>query len=163
MANLTVLKLAPRMLARATELQTAYPTVVYLSGRRDLQSQAHAMACNVVTNRQFIQSTYLHAAVLQTIVDVHPEAKTVPQLEQLFVDAMQALPTVDLMKISSHLTGYAVDLLPMEDSDGNMTPIGQAVYQWIHDCLDTQTFLVREAGLVRWHWQVKPDILQVVT
>lgn len=156
--NLASLKLAPRMLARATELQMAFPTVVYLSGRRILQSQAHTMACNVVTNRQFIQSTYLHAAVLQTIVDVHPEAKTVEQLEALFVEAMQALPTVDLMQMSSHLTGYAVDLLPMEDEAGDMTPTGQQVSQWIHNCPDTQTFLVREAGLVRWHWQTTPAV-----
>lgn len=157
------LKLAPRMLARATELQTAHPTVVYLSGRRDLRAQAHAMACNVVTHRDFIARTYVHAAVLQTLVDTHPDARSVEELETLFYDTMTLLPSVDLARISAHLTGLAVDLLPMEDGDGQMTPTGQAVYTWIHDCPDTKTFLVREAGLVRWHWELTPDITTTVT
>lgn len=152
------LHLAPTMHDCAAALQAAHPTVTYLSGRRDLEAQAHAMACNVVTDRQFIYRTYKHAAVLQSAVDLHPEAKTVAQLTDVLHDALLALNSVELAQVSDHLTGDAVDLLPMEDADGHLTPEGQAVVGWIHSCASTTWFTTREAGLVRWHWSVKASV-----
>ena len=156
--NLQAMQLHPVMHRYATELQTLHPSVVYTSGRRDLQQQAHAMACNVVSNRQWISRTYRHAAALQTAVDYHPDSVTVPQIELLLVRTMQQMDPEELAKVSDHLAGLAVDLAPMEDGAGQLTPEGQAVYGWIFRCADTKWVTTREGGLTRWHWSVKLPI-----
>jgi len=159
--NIAAMGLTPRMAARATELQTAFPTVVYTSGRRTLQAQAHAMAVNTTMNRNFIRQTYVHAALLQTTIDAHPEAVEVSQIENLLVADMNALAPADLNRISRHLTGDAVDLLPMEDDTGTPTDVGAQVIAWIKACPDTDIMLLREAGLVKWHWQITPSSVEV--
>jgi len=149
------LQLSPTMALRAGQLLVAYPSVVYLSGRRDVAAQAHAMACQVVTDRHWIGKTYLHAALLQTAVDYHPECRTVEQITALLRETMVGMSSLELASVSDHLAGNAVDLVPLEDASGQFTTTGQAVYQWIHDCPDTKTFLMREGGKVIWHWAVK--------
>jgi len=152
------MQLHPVMHRYATELQTLHPSVVYTSGRRDLQQQAHAMACNVVSNRQWISRTYRQAAALQTAVDYHPGSVTVPQLELLLLNTMQRMGPEELARVSDHLSGLAVDLAAMEDYTGQLTPEGQAVHGWIFACPDTKWFTTREGGLTRWHWSVKLPI-----
>ena len=153
--TIEALQLSPTMANRAGQLLYAYPSVVYLSGRRDVAAQAHAMACEVVTDRAWIGKTYIHAALLQTAVDVHPECQTVEQLTNLLRDTMVGMSSLELASVSDHLAGNAVDLVPMEDASGQMTPTGHLVYTWIHDCPDTKTFLMREGEKVIWHWSVK--------
>lgn len=153
--TLTQLHLAPTMAQRAAELQNLFPSVVFLSGRRDLESQAHAMSCQVVTDRRWIRKTYLHAAALQSAVDAHPSAKTVEALQEVLYQTLLAMDSPTLSHVSDHLQGDAVDLVPMEDAQGLFTPTGQAVYIWIHDCPDTKTFLTREGGKVIWHWSCR--------
>lgn len=148
------LHLSPLMAQRAAELQAAFPSVVYLSGRRDLDQQAHAMACQVVSSRNWIAKTYLHAALLQTAVDFHPECVTVDALTTLLRDTMRGLSQHELAHISDHLAGNAVDLMPMEDATGQFTPTGQEIYTWIYDCPDTKVFLTREGGKTIWHWAI---------
>jgi hypothetical protein len=156
--TLEALQLSPTMLRCATDLLEAFPTVVYLSGRRDLDAQAHAMACQVVTDRRWIGKTYLHAALLQTAVDFHPECVTVEQIQELLRQTMRGMSDDELAHVSDHLAGNAVDIMPMEDADGQFTPTGHAVYTWIHNCLDTKTFLMREGGKVIWHWATRPPV-----
>jgi hypothetical protein len=152
--TLDELNLSTVMAQRATELLAAFPSVEYLSGRRDLQGQAHAMACQVVTNRRWISQTYLHAATLQSAVDSHPDCSTVPALESLLYNTLLDMSEDEQNQVSDHLTGHAVDLVPMEDGEGHLTPTGEGVYTWIHDCPDTKKFLLREGGKVIWHWAI---------
>lgn len=150
--RIDALNLAPGMRQAAIELQIAHPSVEYISGRRDLAKQAHAMACNVVTNRHFIARTYKHAAALQTALDVAgPNCKTVGQIEAVLFKTLQAMPEEELAKISDHFTANAVDLQPMEEG-GVLTEEGQAVEAWIRAYPGTKWFTMREAGQVRWHW-----------
>lgn len=143
--------LAPVMARRAQELLAAEPSVVYVSGRRNIQAQAHAMACNVVTNRHWIAQTYKHAAALQTALDQHPEATTVAQIEALLARTMASLNPDELDAISDHFRGNAVDLEPME-VHAVLTEAGSRVAKWIRECPDTKWFTMRESGEVRWHW-----------
>lgn len=151
MVNLDTL--APVMQRRARELQAVEPTVVYLSGRRDLKAQAHAMACNVVSDRHWIRKTYKRAATLQTAVDQHPEATTVAALEAVLYATLTALSPADVDAVSDHLRGNAVDLAPMEAA-GLLTDDGMRVVRWIRACPDTKWFTQREGGKIRWHWSV---------
>jgi len=146
----------------ARNLFAAFPQVQFTSGRRDLLEQATAMAPDVVANRQFIRHTYVHGAALQAAVDAHPEAVTTDDIECLLYDTLCAMSSDEVALISDHLSGNAVDLLPMEDTSGVMTPTGQQVYAWIHDCPDTKAFLTREGGLVRWHWSIKSSAISEV-
>lgn len=154
MLSMTIdqLNLSPVMDQRARELQIAFPSVIYLSGRRDVRAQAHAMATHVVTDKHWIARVYLHAADLQTSVDTYLGPWNVQALEHLLFTRMMAMAPDVLARVSDHLSGNAVDLLPLEDANGQMTPTGQAVYQWIYDCPDTKKFLMREGGKVIWHW-----------
>ena len=155
------LHLAPTMARCARALQIAHPTVRFLSGRRDLEDQAHAMAVRVTRDRRWIGRTYLHAAALQTLIDQHPDATTVEAITTLLYHALLAMPSGDLAQVSDHLSGDAVDLLPMEDLTGTLTPEGAAVVTWIHACPDTKGFLTREGGQVGWHWATHPNPLDL--
>ncbi len=146
------LRLSPVMDQRARELLDLFPSVQYLSGRREVPAQAHAMACQVVTNRNWIAETYLHAAVLQGVIEAHPECQTVEQIETLIAQTLFTMTPDERGHVSDHFDGNAVDLVPMEDATGQFTPTGQAVYTWIHDCPDTKKFLMREGGKTIWHW-----------
>jgi hypothetical protein len=160
MHGLTIeaMHLAAPMADAARALHAACPSVIYLSGRRDLAAQAHAMACQVVTDRRWIAKTYLHAALLQTAVEYHPECVTVAQLQQLLSQTLQGMSDQERAGVSDHLSGQAVDLLPMEDAAGYPTALGQYVIDWIQACPETKTFLMREGGKVVWHWAIKPVV-----
>lgn len=149
---------APVMEREASALQQAHPTVQFLSGRRDIPAQAHAMACQVVTNKQWIHKTYLHAAALQTAIDFYTGTWTVDAIADALADVMYGMSTVELDAISDHFDGHAVDILPMEFADGLLTPEGQAVVAWIHDCPSTKKLLTREGGKIIWHWACKPEV-----
>jgi hypothetical protein len=152
-------ELTPVMRAHATALKAIFPSVIYLSGRRDIDEQAFAMAKNVVVNRRFILRTYRQGHLLQMAVDQHPEATTVHELTTVLADALRAMPEEDLAKISDHFTGNAVDLFPLEarNEAGQYYPtaIGRAVIDWIRAQPETKVFMTRESGLLRWHWAVK--------
>lgn len=153
--------LHPTMRAACEALLAAYPMVQFTSGRRCLTAQAHAMACNCVTDRQWIAKTYTHAAALQTALDLHPEATTVQAIEDVLLKALLAMPDAERQKVSDHFGGLAVDLEPMEYLDQNAdewlpTQEGHAVEAWIRSYPKTKWFTRREAQLRRWHWAVHP-------
>lgn len=145
------LNLAPLMKQRASELQTAHPSVQFLSGRRDIQSQAHAMATQVVDDRDWIVHTYKHATLLQTAVDFYEGPWTIDGLSEKLAQTMYGMSADELSRISDHLQGNAVDLVPMEEG-GVMTGEGSQVTAFILNCPDTKQFLMREGGKVIWHW-----------
>ena len=130
----------------ATILQSKHPTIEFTSGRRGIFQQAHAMARNVVVNRQWIGQTYLAGAKLQAWVDQHPEAKTVDEITAGLEQVMQALAPEELVKISRHLTGRAFDVRPV-------TANAEAIKADILSLPGLHKFLDKEGGLVRWHAQ----------
>jgi hypothetical protein len=146
------LHLHPVMEQACRQFEWAFPSVQWLSGRRDRDSQARAMAPHVVRDRQWISKTYLQAAHLQTAVDFHPEAQTVDQVSALLFTTMLGMSDDELAKVSDHMIGMAVDLVPMIFGDGDPTPTGQAALKWMHDYPCTKRVLTREGGRIVWHW-----------
>lgn len=143
------LKLSPVMRRRAEELQSLFPQVVYTSGRRTLHDQALAMATNHIQDKSYIQRTYVHAADILTAIEKNALDHSVDSIYAAIYAVLEEDPS--LVK-SAHLSGDAVDLVPMETKDGLMTPIGLQVADWIKCCADTTDFRVREGNLRRWHW-----------
>ena len=140
------LQLEPVAKNAATILQSKYPQLQFTSGRRSIFQQAHAMARNVVLNRKWIGQTYLAGAKLQQWVDKHPEAKTVDAITAGLEQTMKAMPEVELLKISRHLTGKAFDVRPV-------TKNAAAIKADIRALPGLHKFLEKEGGLVRWHAQ----------
>lgn len=154
MTGMTIedMRLHPVMEQACRQFEWAFPHVQWLSGRRDRQGQARAMAGHVLRDRQWIAKTYLQAAHLQTAVDFHPEAQTLEQLSTLLYDTMLGMSAEELAKVSTHFIGMAVDMAPMIFGDGDPTPTGQAALQWMHDYPYTKRVLTREGGRIVWHW-----------
>lgn len=155
--TLDQLNLAPIMDQAARQFEWAFSHVQWLSGRRNRQGQAQAMAAQIVKDRQWISKTYLHAAHLQTAVDFHPDAKTTEQLNNLLFETMLGMSDSELAKVSDHIAGMAVDLAPMIFGDGDPTPTGQAALKWMHDYPYTKVVLTREGGRIIWHWACNPE------
>src|SRR5260221_4740735 len=143
------LDLAPVARAAAQALKQQFPQVVFTSGRRDRAAQTHAMATNVVQNRNWIQQTYRDTPVrhaLQGWVDAHPQATTVPVIAQGLLDTLNALPDDQVAQLSKHLTGQAFDVQPLADGSD-----ATAIKTAIRNLAGLTLFLEKEGGLVRWH------------
>lgn len=145
------LHLSPRMEQRARELDLAFPGHIhYVSGRRTIHEQAHAMAVNhLLDPRGYLTRQYMRAAEFLSALAQYPDADTVDDVTELFYDLMTARP--ELIR-SPHLSGDAVDPQRMEEPDGTPTPDGRRVIDWIRACPDTVDFRTREGTLRRWHW-----------
>jgi peptidoglycan L-alanyl-D-glutamate endopeptidase CwlK len=133
----------------AVILRAAYPGTVFTSGRRSIQDQAHAMAGNVVKNRQFIVQTYKASPTCsqcQQWVDSHPQATTQDQIAAGLLQVFQAAPESEVMKFSRHLSGNAFDVQPVLAD-------AEAIVAFIRKLPLLELFLDHEAGLVRWHAQ----------
>ncbi len=59
---------------------------------------------------------------------------------------MEALPEVELLKISTHLTRKAFDIRPVTED-------AEAIKNYIRTLPGLSTFLDKEAGVTRWHAQ----------
>ena len=142
------LNLVPVAENAARLLHQKFPQLEFTSGRRDVPHQAHAMARNVVEtgNRQWIAQTYKAAAKLQQWVDTHPQAKTIDEITAGLRTTMEAMPEVELLKVSKHLTGKAFDIRPV-------TANSEAIKNFIRTLPGLTTFLDKEAGVTRWHAQ----------
>ena len=150
--TIEAMHLHPVMEQACRQFEWAFPHVQWLSGRRDRQGQADAMARHVARDRKWISKTYLHAATLQTVVDCHPEAVSPQAIGALLFDAMLAMSDAEVAQVSDHVGGLAVDLVPMIFGDGDPTPSGQAALKWMHDYPYTKRVLTREGGRIVWHW-----------
>lgn len=155
------LELNPTAKQVANDLLSAHPNVIFTSGRRNRYTQAHAMAENVVKERDWIQRTYLHAADLQSWVDQNPDAQDVKAIADGLYQVLLAMAPEQLVTISRHLTGDAFDLQPLVDEENLPTVTGTAVIGWLirrrDEQKDVEKFLDHEGGLCRWHIQCAPS------
>jgi hypothetical protein len=142
------LQLEPIAKQAADLLKQKHPKLEFTSGRRTVRQQAHAMASNIVAlkDRKWIGKTYLAGAKLQTWIDQHPEARTIDQITDGLEQTMNAMPEVELLKISRHLTGRAFDIRPV-------TKDSVTIKRDIRALPGLHKFLEREGGHVRWHAQ----------
>lgn len=141
----------------AEQLQAACPWVVFTSGRRDLESQARAMAVNTLQNRQWIGQTYLAAHRLQEWVSENPDARTIEQVSDGLYTTMLAMSDRELLLVSKHLTGDAFDVRPMMQQ-GLPTRYGSLILDAIRSLPGFQKLLTIEGGLDVWHAQFLPSV-----
>jgi hypothetical protein len=147
--EIEALDLSPTARAAAYALRKAHPGVVFTSGRRGKQQQAHAMASNVVSNRSWIKQTYADNAAsraCQQWVDDNQTQKTQDEITAGLKGVMDGLADEVLAKLSKHLSGDAFDVQPV-------TADADAIKQTIRGLTGITLFLEREGGLVRWHAQ----------
>jgi hypothetical protein len=143
------LHLSPTAKAAAYELKKAHPAVTFTSGRRDKQEQAHAMASNVVSNRNWIKETYVDSTAsraCQKWVDDNKTEKTQDEITAGLKGVIDGLTDPELAKLSKHLSGDAFDVQPV-------TADADAIKQTIRGLAGITLFLEKEGGLVRWHAQ----------
>lgn len=159
MMGLSIAQMKLSRIARegAERLQAECPWVVFTSGRRDLDEQAHAMAVNVSLNRNWIRETYLHADSLHQWVMAHPEADTAKALHEGLYQHLLSLPDSAVFKISYHLTGDAFDVRPMVH-EGKSTLYGEKILDVMRSLPGLDKVLLKEGGLVRWHAQFIPSV-----
>lgn len=132
----------------AQTLQSQFPDVVFTSGRRDVAQQAHAMAGNVVQNRDWIKATYLASSerdALQGWVDNNPDATTASAIAAGLVGIMSSWTDDQKRRLSRHFSGQAFDVQPMTGSHGD------DVKTAIKALPNLRQFLDKEGGLVIWH------------
>ncbi len=152
------LQLAPIMEMRARELDLAFPDLItFTSGRRTVHEQAHAMAVNHLQDpKSYLMRSYVNAAeflkALEAIGGVRNAS--IDDITECIFDVMIDRP---YLVRSPHLDGNAVDLRPIEDSQGFATDKGALVKAWIQACPDTTDFRTREGQLRRWHWACVPS------
>jgi hypothetical protein len=145
--EIEALDLAPTAKKAAYELKRQFPDIKFTSGRRSLEGQAHAMASNVVKNRQWIGETYAKSTAstkCQKWVDDHPEAKTQKAITEGLTGVLKSLTDDDLAHLSKHLAGEAFDVQPV-------TKNAAAIKKAIRKLPGLGKFLDKEGGLVRWH------------
>ena len=160
MMGLSIAQMKLSRIARegAERLQAECPWVVFTSGRRDLEEQAHAMAVNVSLNRNWIRETYLHADSAHQWVMAHPEADTAKALHEGLYQHLLSLPDSAVFKISYHLTGDAFDVKPMQADKGLPTLYGEKILEVMRSLPGLDKVLLKEGGLVRWHAQFIPSV-----
>lgn len=141
----------------AERLQAECPWVVFTSGRRDLESQARAMAVNTTRNRLWIGQTYLAATRLQQWVNENPDAQDVEQLSEGLYHTLLSMPDAEVLRVSRHLTGDAFDVRPMMDK-GLPTHYGDKILESIRGLPGFHKLLLKEGGLDVWHAQFVPSV-----
>lgn len=148
--EIEALDLAETAKKAAYALKQKHPSVVFTSGRRNKEDQARAMAGNVVSNRKWIEQTYVASGVrdaCQKWVDDNPKKKTAAEIEQGLLEVLNKYTDAQLGVFSKHISGMAFDVQPVEGG-GDIKASIRAL-----DGLDK--FLEKEGGLVRWHAQFK--------
>ncbi len=147
--EIEALNLSPAAKKAAYELKKKFPSVHFTSGRRDKQEQAHAMATNVVLNRQWIKETYVPSAArnaCQKWADDNKDKKTVSEIAAGLKKVLDGLSDAQLAHLSKHLSGDAFDVQPV-------TKDAEAIKKAIRSLPGLGKFLEKEGGLVRWHAQ----------
>jgi len=137
----------------AEALLAAHPGVVFTSGRRSVQQQAHAMAGNVVRNRNWIRDTYAESPEryeLQTWVDSHPDALTRDQITAGLRAVMNGWNDIRKVRLSRHFAGLAFDVQPVAGVGG------ESIKATIRTLPYLRRFLDSEGGTVIWHAEFAP-------
>jgi hypothetical protein len=137
-----------------------FPDAIITSGIRSIQSQASAMASNVVLNPSWIRETYLSSpasVACQAAVDGMFKLETPSQDEvaAALVNALSVFDAANLRRLSWHTSGDAFDVMPVAGEEGGQMKdkLASLVRERIA-CGGQGKFLTTEAGLVRWHVQV---------
>ena len=135
-------------LQAALDFEAAFPNETFTSGTRDLAEQAHAMATNVMANRQWILLTYIASdasEACQMAVD-KSDAETVDDMASLLLGVLSQFSADQLKHLSAHLSRQAFDVKPST----NMNALA-----WLRARAMAVggRFLDIEGGLTRWHWQ----------
>lgn len=147
--DIEALNLSDTARKAAYALKKQFPDIVFTSGRRDKAAQARAMASNVVSNRKWIEQTYIStdaSKACQKWVDDNPNAKDKDSIATGLEGVLDGLTDAQLGQLSKHLSGEAFDVQPVtKDADAIKTAI-QALP-------GLGKFLDKEGGLVRWHAQ----------
>jgi hypothetical protein len=136
--------------AVATALQLRCPAVVFTSGRRGIDEQAHADAANIISagDSKWMTKVYVASSVLtaaQAAVDELTTPLDIEAVETAIQGALAKFEDADLEKFSAHLGGNAFDVEP-----------GSCDVNQLHVLVNAAggRLLLREGGLVRWHVQV---------
>lgn len=148
-AEIEALNLSAVAKNAAYELKERHPSVHFTSGRRDKQEQAHAMATNVVLNRNWIKETYVRSAArdaCQKWVDENTDKKTTGKIAAGLKKVLDGFADAELARLSKHLSGDAFDVQPV-NKDADETK------RTIRGLPGLDKFLEKEGGLVRWHAQ----------
>jgi hypothetical protein len=131
----------------AYELKKAHPKVKFTSGRRSIDDQARAMSQNIVTDRQYIESTHKASTLktkLQKWVDDNPDKKTQKEIQDGLMSVFNTASESELDDFSAHRKGNAFDVQPVEkDAD--------AIKKTIRGLKNLDLFLEKEGNKVRWH------------
>lgn len=147
--NLAGLDLAEHAASAAEKLKADHPNVVFTSGRRSVADQARAMAGNVVTNRKWIEQTYVESAErseLQKWVEDNPAATTKEAIAGGLSEIMTGWTDTQRLKLSRHFAGLAFDVKPGDD----------ALKTAIKALPNLVKFLDSEGGITIWHAEFKP-------
>lgn len=146
------LKLDAIMRFRAEQLQAKVPSVEYISGRRGPSAQAWAMAGNHLEDASYLAKTYkngrtfLEAIHRMSVGQQKNRWEISNTIHRLLVSQPELLHW-------THRDGTAVDLVPLETPDGQLTEDGKKAVAFIESCPDTVYFTRREGTLRRWHWE----------
>jgi hypothetical protein len=137
-------------LAGAKALAWKFPSVVFTSGRRSLEAQAHAMAVNVAAaGRTWITRTYKDSEACracQAWIDANATAVAVAEIAVGLLGVLRQLGDKAL-EISRHLTGDAFDVQPVAGV------LGPEIEDFIRTLPELDLFMTHEGGLSRWHCQ----------
>lgn len=116
--NIKDLNLSPIAEAGAHALQAAFPWLIFTSGRRDLRQQAHAMAVNTFSNKNWVADTYKNPGTIPESIYKYYDIVPVKYLDLTWnISSIEAVIYHDLSQmsesqqhdISRHLTGDAFD------------------------------------------------------
>jgi hypothetical protein len=135
----------------AAQLKKEFPSIVFLSGKRSVSEQAHAMADNIVSSgrRNYIRTVYKASSArtkLQNWVDQHPQATTVAAIASGLERTLEAMEPGEQHLISKHLTGEAFDVQPPSHD-------AERIKAAMNALPGRSFFTTSEGGLTRWHVQ----------
>jgi hypothetical protein len=136
--------------AVATALQLRCPAVVFTSGRRGIDEQAHDDAANIISagDSKWMTKVYVASSVLsacQAAVDALTTPLDVQAVETAIQGALAQFGDEDLEKFSAHLGGNAFDVKPGSCDLPTLSSLVSAA---------SGRLLTEEDGLVRWHAQI---------
>jgi hypothetical protein len=150
------MQLTPLLAAIARDFVATFPSVQFISGLRTIESQAQAMAADIMQSKTFIRDTYIASPIIVLMTDA-VDALTTPltqdAVEQCLWQVMQGAAPEDLLHVSKHLPGedslsHAFDCLPASVSDNARIWLQSRVVR------SGGRVLFTESGLDRVHVQI---------
>lgn len=136
----------------ALEFHALFPDAIFSRGIRTLRDQCRDMAENVSQNRMWILETYKAskpAIAAHAWVIANKHVRAVGDIADGLEFVLRTFSPLELEALSRHLTGDAFDIRPRS--------VRRDAREWLDAEADKRgaTFLEREGGLVRYHWQAK--------